>query len=674
MGPPPPNAWKPPVLEAPTSADDALALYRALRRPRAIEDKMLRLIRQNRLSKWFSGYGQEAIAVGCAWALEDRDWILPMHRNLGVWTTRDLPLRPLFCQLMGREGGFTKGRDRTFHFGLPQKRVVGMISHLAAMLPVADGLGLAAQLRGEDAVALAFTGEGATREGDFHEALNLAAVWSLPVLFVVENNGYGLSTPTADAVPVEDIATAAAGYGMPGVVVDGNDVLAVIAKTKKAVARARAGAGPTLLEMKTFRVRGHEEASGTRYVPDGLIAEWAERDPVQRYRDRLLKDGVPAADLDAVDAALEAETEDVAEWALTQPEVTSGPAAEHRDVFAPPSSRAGAPAGPAPGPVTEDVRFIDAVTDGLGRAFENDDRVLLMGQDVAEYGGVFKVTAGFVDRFGADRVRNTPIIESGALGCALGLALDGFRPVVEMQYADFITCGFNQIVNNLATTHYRWGAPVPVTVRAPFGGGIGAGPFHSQSPEAWFCHVPGLKVVVPGTPADAKGLLLAAIEDDNPVLVFEHKALYRSMRGPVPDGDHRVELGRARVAREGSDLTVVTWGVGLGWALDLADRLGEARDLEVVDLRTLVPWDREAVLASVRKTGRLLVLHEAARTGGFGAEVAAEVAQEAFRDLDAPPVRVGGADLPVPFSKAIEAEVYSARARLEDAARSLLAF
>ncbi|WP_420453932.1 alpha-ketoacid dehydrogenase subunit alpha/beta [Rubrivirga sp.] len=652
------------------SEAEPVARYRALRLPRAVEDKMLRLIRQNRLSKWFSGYGQEAIAVGCALALQDRDWLLPMHRNLGVWTTRGVPLRPLFCQLMGREGGFTKGRDRTFHVGLPEHRIVGMISHLAAMLPVADGLGLASRLRGEDAVAVAFTGEGATREGDFHEALNLAAVWSLPVVFVVENNGYGLSTPTADALPVQDIADAAAGYGMPGVVVDGNDLDAVIATIRQAAARARAGEGPTLVEMKTFRVRGHEEASGTAYVPDALIAEWTAKDPVDRYRQRLVEAGVDKAELDRIDAEVEAEVEAVAEWALTQPEVTSTEAAEHADLFA--------PARPAPspstGPVEDDVRFIDALSAGLADAFEADDTTVLMGQDVAEYGGVFKVTAGFLDWFGADRIRNTPIIESGALGCALGLALDGFRPVVEMQYADFITCGFNQIANNLATTHYRWGAPVPVTIRAPFGGGIGAGPFHSQSPEAWFCHVPGLKVVVPATPADAKGLVRSAIEDDNPVLVFEHKALYRSLRGPVPAGEHRVEIGRATVARPGTDLTVVTWGVGVQWALGLADDLAESASVEVVDLRTLVPWDREAVLASVQKTHRLLVLHEASRTGGFGAEVAAEVAEAAFSDLDAPPVRIGGADLPIAFSKAIESEIYSAKARLASAAASVLAF
>ena len=657
--------------------DDALGLYRALRLPRAVEDKMLRLIRQNRLSKWFSGYGQEAIAVGCAWALRDTDWLLPMHRNLGVWTTRGVALRPLFCQLMGRDGGFTKGRDRTFHVGLPEQRIVGMISHLAAMLPVADGLGLAARLGGTDrvapdGVALAFTGEGATREGDFHEALNLASVWALPVIFVVENNGYGLSTPTAEAVPVENIADAAAGYGMVGVTVDGNDIETVLATIRHAAWRARQGGGPTLVEAKTFRMRGHEEASSTRYVPEALFAEWAPRDPLARFRARLEDAGVATADLDAIDAEVVAEVEAVAEWALTQPEVTSTPEAEQADVFAAPVVTVGPPAPEAP---RSETRFLDALSDGLRNAMDADERTVLMGQDVAEYGGVFKLTAGFVERFGKSRVRNTPIIESGALGAALGLAVAGFKPVVEMQYADFITCGFNQIVNNLATTHYRWGQPVNVTVRAPFGGGIGAGPFHSQSPEAWFCHVPGLKVVIPGTPEDAKGLLRAAIDDPNPVLFFEHKALYRSLKGLVPEGDYAIPLGEAKVVRDGRDLTIVTWGVGVSWALEAAGRWSDqGAEIEILDLRTLVPYDREAVLTSVRKTGRLVVLHEAARTAGFGAEVAAEIAEAAFAALDAPPVRVAGADLPIAFSKQIEAEVYSARARLDAAIERTLSY
>ncbi|GAB5535368.1 MAG: dehydrogenase E1 component subunit alpha/beta [Rubricoccaceae bacterium] len=659
-----------PQLAVPEPDTDALALYRALQLPRAVEDKMLRLIRQNRISKWFSGYGQEAIAVGCAWALRDSDWLLPMHRNLGVWTTRGVELRPLFCQLMGKAGGFTKGRDRTFHVGLPDKRIVGMISHLAAMLPVADGLGLASQLAGRDDVACAFVGEGATREGDFHEALNLAAVWKLPVLFVVENNGYGLSTPTRDAVAVEDIADAAAGYGMPGVVVDGNDIQAVIANVQAAAARARQGEGPTLLEMKTFRMRGHEEASGTAYVPDALFDLWGERDPIARYRRQLVATGVSEEVLDAIDVDLTETIDEVAEWALTQPEVESTLELERADVFAP------APEVPTPpASSTSERRFIDALTDGLGDAMEADETVVVMGQDVAEYGGVFKLTAGFADRFGPDRIRNTPIIESGAVGCAMGLALDGFKPVLEIQYADFITCGFNQIVNNLATTHYRWGAPLNVTIRTPFGGGIGAGPFHSQSPEAWFAHVPGLKVVVPGTPADAKGLLRSAIDDPNPVLVFEHKKLYRSLRGLVPDAPYHTPLGTAATVRAGEHLTLVTWGVGVVWAMEVAGAWAEQGvEIDVIDLRTLVPWDREAVRASLARTSRLLVLHEAARTAGFGGEVIAQITEECFHQLDAPPIRVAAQDFPIPFSKGLETEIYSARARLDGAIERVMAY
>jgi len=647
------------------------ALYRALLLPRVIEEKKLRLIRQGRLSKWFSGYGQEAIAVGCAWALRADDYLLPMHRNLGVWTTRGLPLKALFCQLMGKEGGYTKGRDRTFHFGLPEKRIVGMISHLAAMLPVACGLGLAAQLRGEDFVALAFVGEGASREGDFHEALNLAAVWKLPVLFVIENNGYGLSTPTSAAVAVEHLADAATGYGMAGEVVDGNDVLAVIAAVRQAAARAREGGGPTLLEMKTFRMRGHEEASGTRYVPQHHFDHWGPKDPIDQFTARLFNAGLMTQEaFEGVRSELVQEVDEAAEFGLAQPQVASSVETERGDLFAPAFTRLRLPAGPG-----REIRFIDAISEGLRTAMEEDERVVLMGQDIAEYGGVFKVTQGFVEAFGPARVRNTPIIESGAVGAAMGLALEGFKPVLEMQYADFITCGFNQIVNNLATTHYRWGAPLNVTIRAPFGGNIGAGPFHSQSTEAWFCHVPGLKVVIPSTPQDAKGLLLASINEPNPVLFFEHKYLYRTLKGTVTEAPYEIELGRARLVREGSDATLVTYGLGVQWAQEeAAYQATRGVSLEVIDLRTLIPWDRGAVLASVARTNRLLLLHEASLTGGFGAEVAATIAEEAFSYLDAPPMRVAGEDLPVPFSSNLEQEIYSARPRLRPALEKLLAY
>lgn len=653
--------------------DAILATWRAIRTPRLIEEKMLRLIRQGRLSKWFSGYGQEAIAVGCALALEPKDIILPMHRNLGVFTTRGIPLKPLFCQLMGKDGGFTKGRDRTFHFGSMPHRVVGMISHLAAMWPVACGFGLASKLKQESYVALALLGDGATREGDFHEALSLAGAWKLPVIFVVENNGYGLSTPTTDALPVQNIADAALGYGITGQVVDGNDLYAVINAVTEAARRARSGEGATLLEMKTFRMRGHEEASGTKYVPQALFDEWAPKDPCLRLRETLLEQGhVSAEELDAIDTALIAEIEAAAQFGLAQPEAVSTMQQEVADVYAASplvqeTSEVGA---------TTSKRFIDGVTDALRTAMQQDGNILMMGQDIAEYGGVFKVSEGFVDLFGKDRIRNTPIMESGVLGAALGLALDGFKPVVEMQYADFITCGFNQIVNNLATTHYRWGAPVNVTIRAPYGGYIGAGPFHSQSPEAWFCHVPGLKVVIPATPADAKGLLLSALDEPNPVLFLEHKFLYRNLKGEIPDAALKIPLGKARIAREGRDLTLVTWGLGCLWAEEEAQYWQETAGIsvEIVDLRTLVPWDREAVLASVRKTSRLLVLHEAPGQGGFGGEIASVIAETAFTALDAPPVRVSAADMPIAFSTQIEKEIYAAKARLRAGMEKVLQF
>lgn len=654
-----------------TPAETSLHEYRALLLPRVIEDKMLRLIRQGRISKWFSGYGQEAIAVGCALALDDDDYVFPTHRNLGVWTTRDVPLKPLFCQLMGREGGYTKGRDRTFHFGLPEKRIVGMISHMAAMLPVACGVAYGLRRRGDQNVALAFCGDGASREGDFHEALNLASVWRLPVIFVVENNGYGLSTPTSEAMAVTELASAAAGYGMAGETIDGNHLGSVIEAVTRARARALRGEGPTLLEMKTFRVRGHEEASGTKYVPKELIEEWSGRDPVKSETARVVEDGLASEDeLGTLRAELERLVDEAAEYALAQPEVTSSLDVERADVFEQ------GPGGVEPTGPRTNKRYIDAVSDALRQSMEADERIVLFGQDIAGYGGVFKVTQGFVEQFGSDRVRNTPIIESGAVGAAMGASLTGLKPVLEMQYADFITCGFNQIVSNLATTRYRWGQQVDVTVRAPYGGNIGAGPFHSQSVEAWFAHVPGLKVVVPGTPQDAKGLLMAAIKDPNPVIVFEHKFLYRALRGDVTDAPFSLPIGAARIEREGADLTIVTWGLGLLWAVEEAERRStvDGVSIEVVDLRTVHPWDRETVLGSVRKTGRLIVVHEAARTGGFGGEVASTIAEEAFEFLDAPPVRVGGADIPIPFSTQLEREVYSAHARLGKAIDRVLEY
>jgi 2-oxoisovalerate dehydrogenase E1 component len=659
------------------TADDARALYRALVLPRTIEEKMLNLLRRGQLSKWFSGIGQEAVSVGLVAALRPDDWILPVHRNLAVFTGRHLDLGVLFRQVLGRAGGYTGGRDRTFHFGVLDHHVVGMISHLGAMAPVADGLALAGALRGEDRVAAVLVGDGATSEGDVHEAMNLAAVWRLGVVFVVENNHWGLSTPVAEQYACADLADRAAGYGMPGVIVDGNDVLAVRDAVARAAERARAGRGPTLLECKTFRMRGHEEASGTDYVPAEQLAAWVGRDPIARFEARCDAAGVLGHDeRTALRDEVQGEVDRLVADALADAEPATTADDELARVYAPaaPLRRAVGTPGGVPGHEPE-MRYVDAVRDALRTALAADDRVVLLGQDIAAYGGVFKATEGLAGEFGTNRVRNTPIIESGAIGAALGLALDGFRPVVEMQFGDFVTCGFNQLVNNVATTRYRWGGAVPLVVRLPVGGGLGAGPFHSQNVEAWFCHVAGLKVVAPSTPADAKGLLLAALDDGNPVLVLEHKRLYRSARGPVRPGHHVEPIGRAHIVRPGRDATVVTYGAGVGWSVAAAEALaGEgAGDVEVVDLRSLRPWDRDTVLDSVKRTSRALVVHEAPLTGGFGAEVAATIGTEAFAWLDAPVARVGGLDTPIPFAPPLEA-VWSAEARLIPALRDLLAF
>ncbi len=626
-----------------------LHLYEQLLYPRLIEEKMLILLRQGKISKWFSGIGQEAIAVGVTAALLPDEMLFTLHRNLGVFTVRGIPLSRLFCQWQGKTSGFTKGRDRSFHFGAPAYGIVGMISHLGPQLSLAAGVALAHKLSAEGRVAVAFSGEGGTSEGEFHEALNTAAVWQLPVIFVIENNGYGLSTPTSEQYRCERLADRALGYGMRAMTIDGNNILEVYNTTAQLAAELREKPEPVLLECITFRMRGHEEASGTKYVPQALMDHWATKDPVTNYEQFLIQEGVlSAAAAEQTRKRLKAQIEAELQKAYAEPDVSSTEEAELADVYAPWSQQVIQPATPA----ETEKRFVDAVSDGLRAAMHRHDKLVLMGQDIAEYGGVFKITDGFVKAFGRERVRNTPLCESAIVGAAIGLTLKGYMAMVEMQFADFVSCAITQIVNNAAKMHYRWGHAPNIVIRMPTGAGTGAGPFHSQSNEAWFTHTPGLKVLYPATPRDAKGLLLAAFEDPNPVMYFEHKALYRSVSGLVPDDYYTIEIGKAAVARPGSELSIITYGMGVHWALKAVEKSGI--DAEIIDLRTLLPLDYEAIAATVRKTNKALVLHEDTLFGGIGGEIAAYISEHLFEHLDAPVLRVASLDTPVPFSPAIE--------------------
>lgn len=624
-----------------------LHLYEQLVRPRLIEEKMLNLLRQGRISKWFSGIGQEAISVGAGTALLPDEFIFTMHRNLGVFTARDMPLDRLFCQWQGKRLGYTKGRDRSFHFGAMEHHIVGMISHLGPQLSLAAGVAMAHKLKKEGRVSLAFTGEGATSQGEFHEALNVASVWKLPVIFIIENNGYGLSTTANEQYACESLAERGRAYGMRYATIDGNNILEVYGTLQKIAGELRENPAPFLLECRTFRMRGHEEASGTKYVPKDLMEEWAQKDPLENYERWLLAEGILTESAQknmrerykkAIQTAVDA--------MFNEPEPLPNFEEELGDVYAP------APAPIAPGGAARELRFIDAISESLREAMHRHPRLILMGQDIADYGGVFKITQGFVEAFGKERVRNTPLCESAIVGIALGLSLHGFKSMVEMQFADFVTCGFNQIVNNLAKLHWRWGQTADVVIRMPTGGGTGAGPFHSQSNEAWFTHVPGLKVVYPSTPADAKGLLLAAFEDPNPVLFFEHKALYRSESGMTPEGFYTVEIGKARQVRQGSALSIITYGLGVRWAEKVAEEMGV--DADILDLRSLVPLDYAAISDSVKRTNRVLILHEDTLFGGIGGEIAAWISENLFEHLDAPVLRAASLDTPVPFAIPLE--------------------
>ncbi len=626
-------------------------IYKTLLLPRMIEEKMLVLLRQGKISKWFSGIGQEAIAVGCAYALEQDEWIMPLHRNLGVFTGRKMPLHKLFMQWQGNEDGYSKGRERSFHFGSSAHHVCGMISHLGPQLAIANGVALAAKLKKEEKVALAFSGDGGTSEGDFHEALNVAAVWDLPVIFIVENNGYGLSTPVNEQYKCRDIKDKAVGYGMEGVKIDGNNILEVIDTIKGIREYCIKNQKPYLVECATFRMRGHEEASGTKYVPKELFDEWGKKDPVQNYEQFLLSENVLSLhDVEQIKKDYKDYIEQELNLAYRAAPISVNTSREVADVYAPLSWQQ--PAAPDFSSAKE-MRFIDAVKDGLHQSMLKHPNLILMGQDIAEYGGAFKITEGFVQDFGKERVRNTPLCESAILGAALGLSLEGYKSMVEMQFADFVSVGFNQIVNNLAKIHYRWGQNADVVVRMPTGGGVGAGPFHSQSNEAWFTHVPGLKVVYPSSPVDAKGLLAAAFSDPNPVMFFEHKALYRSLTDNVPSGYYEIEIGKAAVVNEGNDVTIITYGSGVVWAKAYAKNNADT-SVHILDLRTLLPLDYDAIRAAVSRTGKVLILHEDTLTGGFGGEISAWISEHCFELLDAPVMRVASLDTPVPFNIELE--------------------
>jgi 2-oxoisovalerate dehydrogenase E1 component len=662
------------------SNKDLVDIYKKLLLPRMIEEKMLVLLRQGKISKWFSGIGQEAISVGATLALQPDEWMMPLHRNLGVFTSRNMPLSKLFMQWQGNKEGYSKGRERSFHFGNKEHYICGMISHLGPQLAIADGVALAYKLKKEKKVSVAFSGDGGTSEGDFHEALNTAAVWGLPVIFIIENNGYGLSTPVNEQYKCESLVDKAKGYGMEGIKIDGNNILTVLDTIKGVREYCINNQKPYLVECMTFRMRGHEEASGTKYVPTELFDVWQKKDPVKNFEEYIKLTGVISeSDIEKIKSDTKEYIESELQIAYNAKPMVVDTEEEIKDVYAESTTNNRPPTTVIDNSnlttgneqrATNEKRFIDGIKEGLYQSMQQHPNLILMGQDIAEYGGAFKITEGFVSEFGKERVRNTPLCESAIVGTALGLSLEGYKSMMEMQFADFVTVGFNQIINNLAKIHYRWGQNADVVIRMPTGGGVGAGPFHSQSNEAWFIHTPGLKVVYPSTPMDAKGLLISAINDPNPVLYFEHKALYRSVSGNVPAEYYEIEIGKAKIVQGGTDISVITYGAGVHWILDYAKNHPEI-SIYILDLRTLLPLDYSAVNTAVLATGKVLVLHEDTLLGGIGGEIAAWIAENCFDRLDAPVMRCASLDTPIPFNIELEKN-FMAYSRLNEMVDKLI--
>jgi len=650
-----------------------IELYQSLLLPRMIEEKMLILLRQGKISKWFSGIGQEAIAVGTTLALDQDEWIMPLHRNLGVFTARNMPLTELFKQWQGDITGYSKARERSFHFGSKAHHVCGMISHLGPQLAIANGVALAYQQRGQSKVSVAFTGDGGTSEGDFHEALNVAAVWNLPVIFIIENNGYGLSTPTNEQYNCKHLVDRAIGYGIEGIRIDGNNILEVYNTVKGVREYCIKNQKPYLIECDTFRMRGHEEASGVKYVPKELFELWEQKDPIKNFEHYLVSTNIlKEEDVIKIRGTIKEKIEHDLKQVMETTEFTPTIENELADLFAPMEANDIPTLNELVQPLSQQKRFIESISDAMRAAMQRYPEMIIMGQDIAEYGGAFKMTEGFVNEFGKNRIRNTPICESAIVGAALGLSLEGIKSVMEMQFADFVTVGFNQIVNNLAKIHYRWGQNADVVIRMPTGAGVGAGPFHSQSNEAWFTHVPGLKVVYPSNPADAKGLMISALTDPNPVLYFEHKAMYRSIEGEVPDTYYQVPIGKANFISNGTDATIITYGMGVHWAKKYQAE-NEHVSLTILDLRSLAPLDYDAIKESVASSGKVLILHEDNLTGGIGGEISAWISEHCFTQLDAPILRCASLDTPIPFNIILEKQ-YLANSRLAETMEKLLAF